>query len=400
MTRFIQPMIHQNLPIEFVSQVDNPADAIARWLDGAGLSRALIVTNNSLSRGSGLGGDTLAVFQKELGERCVAVLPSVQAHTPYENVWSGVTLAKQSAADVLIAIGGGSVIDAAKIIQLALNTEVETVAELREYAQFSDGSRGPKAGSTLARARPIRFLAVPTTLSGAEFSHSASALNTDTGAKEGYRDAILCPQGVIYSPTVGESTPEWLWLSTAIRSLDHAIEGYCASNVYPYLEGQFLHAIRLFAEYLPTQKAAGTDFRDACSQLQQAVWLACSGLGRVRHGASHGIGYALGAQCGVPHGYTSCVMLPAVLEWNSSVNEGRQRAVAAALGGGDSAAVLVRSLVKTLGLPSALPDVGVAKNQLIAIAEASAEHKVVKANPRPIRSAGDVMEILSIAWEG
>ena len=133
---------------------------------------------------------------------------------------------------------------------------------------------------------------------------------------------------------------------------------------------------------------------------QQAVWLACCGLGKVAHGASHGIGYLLGAVCGVPHGYTSCIMLPAVLHWNAEINGQRQSAIAEALGRKDGdAATAVRLLVRRLGLPGSLQEVGVKREQLEKIASLASRHPVVRRNPRPVTSPEHVMAMLQLAWE-
>jgi maleylacetate reductase len=116
-------------------------------------------------------------------------------------------------------------------------------------------------------------------------------------------------------------------------------------------------------------------------------------------GASHGIGYALGASFGVAHGHTSCVMLPAVLRWNAAVNGERQRALAAAMGAPDAAAAdLVRALVTTLDQPASLRAVGIKRENLDEIAARALSYPPVKMNPRPINSAADVKEILELAW--
>lgn len=129
-----------------------------------------------------------------------------------------------------------------------------------------------------------------------------------------------------------------------------------------------------------------------------ATWLAASGLGRVPMGASHGIGYVLGTVCGVPHGYTSCVMLPAVLRWNAACIGPAQADIAEALGAsGSSAADAVAALLDNLGLPRRLDDVGVDASQIPLIAERALHNPVVRANPRPITTVADVMEILSFA---
>jgi maleylacetate reductase len=115
-------------------------------------------------------------------------------------------------------------------------------------------------------------------------------------------------------------------------------------------------------------------------------------------GASHGIGYLLGTVCGVPHGYTSCVMLPAVLKWNAQFIGALDAKVAEALGQkGRTASEAVASLVADLGLPRTLGDVGVRPDQLADIAERAARHPVVMGNVRPIKSPQDVMQILEFA---
>jgi maleylacetate reductase len=119
----------------------------------------------------------------------------------------------------------------------------------------------------------------------------------------------------------------------------------------------------------------------------------------VSHGASHGIGYILGSLCGVPHGYTSCVMLPAVLAWNAKQQTSRQEAINDALGNKQqNAAASVKALVASLGLPTSLRDVDVTMDQLPSIAHRAAKHPVVRNNPRKVNDANDVMEILELAW--
>jgi maleylacetate reductase len=202
---------------------------------------------------------------------------------------------------------------------------------------------------------------------------------------------------IILDPAITVHTPEWLWLSTAIRALDHAVECYCSPQTNALVQGAALQAMRLFAAALPRTKADPSDL-DARQQLQMAVWLAASGIGRVPMGASHGIGYLLGTLHGVPHGYTSCVMMPAVLRWNAQVNGHRDNDIAAALGMPDaSASEAVFALLGTIGVPRKLGDVGVKESDIPKIAEYAARHPVVRANPRPIESAADAEEILRLA---
>lgn len=365
------------------------AEILPRQLEESGAERVLLLVSRTLNRETG----AVAEIAAGLGDRCVGVFDGVRSHTPREDVLAALQQAREREVDALVAIGGGSVIDAAKALRFALNAGVRGEEELLEHARFGDGRRGALVGRTSIDRVPL--IAVPTTLSGAEFSDNAGVTDTRLGRKEAYRSRGLCPRGIVYDPQLSRHTPQWLWLSTAIRSLDHAIEGYCSPDSHAYMQGQYLHAMRLFAESLPAMYAAPDD--TALRSLnQQATWLACCALGRVRHGASHGIGYALGAMCGVPHGYTSCVMLPAVLAWNAEVNRGRQKAVAEALGGGDAAQAL-RALLQSLSLPTTLAEVGVDDSRLPGIAEVAAGNRVVQSNPRPIGSADEVMEILQLA---
>jgi maleylacetate reductase len=335
-----------------------------------------------------------------LGQKFVGLCQEIRAHTPRVDVLNALHQVRASDADLLVSVGGGSIIDATKAVQLAVEAKVENETELLRFAQFADGRRGDRAGdySLLTGSSGLPQIAIPTTLSGAEHSNNAGVTDTEKGLKEGYRAPSLYPRHIIYDPALAVKTPQWLWLSTAIRSLDHAIEGYCSADTTPYHDGHFLHAMRLFAESLPMVRDNPEDLLPR-SLNQQAVWLACCGLGKVGHGASHGIGYLLGAVCGVPHGYTSCVMLPAVLRWNAVANGERQQAIAQALGAqNQDASTAVASLVASLGLPGSLRAVGVKEQQLEKIADLASRHPVVRRNPRSISNPAQVMELLKMAW--
>ena len=370
--------------------------ALPRLADKLQARRLFLIASSSLATHT----EQFGALRQTLGPRCVGLFDRIAAHTPRDDVLAALQAARDVNADLLVSLGGGSIIDACKVVQLAIDQNIETEAELLNYVQRADGSRGEKAGdySLFAGQAKIRQIAVPTTLSGAEFSNNAGVLDRARSAKEGYRGPNLCPQVIIYDPELAIHTPLWLWLSTAIRSLDHAVEGFCSADSTPFLDGHFLHALTLFAESLSRCKNDPGDLQ-ARAINQQAVWLACCGLGTVAHGASHGIGYTLGSLCGVPHGHTSCVMLPAVLKWNAAQFADRQTAISRALGSaGSDAAAAVKSLVTGLGLPTSLQEVGVQSAQLDEIAERAILHPVVRNNPRKLESASQVREILDLAW--
>ncbi|NKB35045.1 MAG: iron-containing alcohol dehydrogenase [Pseudomonadales bacterium] len=369
---------------------------LPRLADKLEANRIFLFASNSLSRAT----NSFAELRDSLDERCIGLFDQIGAHTPREDVLTALASVKESDADLLVALGGGSIIDAAKAVQLALDQDVKTEDDLLEYAQHSDGSRGSKWGdfSLFTGGSKIRQIAVPTTLSGAEYSNNAGVLNSKNSAKEGYRGIDLCPQCIVYDPQLATHTPEWLWLSTAIRSLDHAIEGFCSNETTPFLDAHFIEAMKLFADSLPKVKTDSENL-EARAENFQAVWLACCGLGTVSHGASHGIGYILGSYCSVPHGHTSCVMLPAVLQWNSNGFSQRQKNISDALGKPNlSASDAVKDLVSSLGLPTSLQEVGVKEEHLDEIAARAIKHPVVRRNPRSLTDAAQVREILQLAW--
>ena len=129
---------------------------------------------------------------------------------------------------------------------------------------------------------------------------------------------------MILDPAVTVHTPEWLFLSTGIRAVDHAVEDICSIHPAPFSDGMSLHALRLLSRGLPAVKAAPGMWRLGWTA-SLGAWMSIMGAHNgVPMGASHGIGHVLGGTADVPHGYTSCVMLPHVLRFNEPVNAERQ----------------------------------------------------------------------------
>jgi maleylacetate reductase len=325
-------------------------------------------------------------MQRGLSPQCCGVFHNISEHTPFSDVVDAAQAARVANADIILSVGGGSIIDAAKAVIICLRESIDTVEALSSrIGQISEGPSGP------------RHISIPTTLSGAEHTEFAGGINPTTGTKELLGGTHICPQTVILDPAISLYTPEDLWLSTAIRSVDHAIEGICAPDSSPLIQAEALGALGLFAKSLRRTKQAPDDLT-ARLESMHAVWLATASIGRVMHGASHGLGYLLGALGGVPHGVTSCVFLPAVLDWNLSVNADKQKQIAAALGAENmSAGDAVRCLVADLGLPGTLSAVGADDALKHQISEYAMGHPVVMANPRAITSPQDIFEIMELA---
>jgi maleylacetate reductase len=181
--------------------------------------------------------------------------------------------------------------------------------------------------------------------------------------------------------------------------VDHAVEDLCSINPQPVSDGASQHALRLLSRGL---RAVKHDPLDLAARLdcQLGAWMSIMGSQNgVSKGASHGIGHVLGGTAGVPHGYTSCVMLPPVLRFNLAETEERQRWVADAMGRpGMPAADAVAELIADLGLPGTLRAVEVKSDQLDAIAAESMHDRWVHTNPRKIDGPAVVRQILEMAW--
>jgi alcohol dehydrogenase class IV len=247
-------------------------------------------------------------------------------------------------------------------------------------------------------APSVRQISVPTTVSGGEFSDISGITNEKSKVKEMFRHPRVMPSAVILDPAITVHTPEWLWLSTGIRAVDHCVEGFCSNEAHPYSEAQALRGLSLLASALPRVKANPRDI-DARLDCQLGTWLSMGSLvAGVPMGASHGIGYVLGGGFDVPHGYTSCVMLPAVMRWNKATNAARQAEISAAMGQpGKDAGDALDQLIRGLGMPRSLRDINIGREHFDQISEQAMHTPWVPRNPRKIDGPAQVREILEIA---
>jgi maleylacetate reductase len=369
------------------------AEALAREADRVEARAVFILASGTLARET----DTVDRLRRMLSNRLSGVYAKIGAHTPRTDVVAAANAAREAGADLIVTLGGGSVTDAAKMVGLCLGNGVTDPAQLDAYRAIiaADGAtRRPEV-----KAPSVRSIAIPTTLSAGEYTASAGCTDAARHVKESYSHPLMTPRTVILDPDASLHTPEWLFLSTGIRAVDHAVEDICSINGQPIAEGASFHALRLLGRGLPAVKANPTNL-EARLDCQIGAWMSMVGSQTgVSKGASHGIGHVLGGTAGVPHGYTSCVMLPHVLRFNHPVNSDKQARVSEALGRPDEpAAEVVAALIADLGLPTRLCDVGVKPEQLDAIAEGSMHDRWVHTNPRKIDGPAVVRTLLDAAW--
>jgi maleylacetate reductase len=307
------------------------ADALKKLGDEAvSHDRAFVITGRSLNEKT----DLVRRVEAVLGGRHAGTFAEIGQHTPGGSVERAAAEAETAAADLLVSVGGGSVIDGTKAV----------ARELGYPAQ----------------------VAVPTTLSGAEWAHRTGVTDEGAGRKRGFVDPKTVPPVVVLDPEATVFTPERLWLSTGIRALDHAVEGFLYGGDHPVTDVTGLEGVRRLMEYLPRSRREPEDL-DVRLELQLAAWLSYFGPANTPMGLSHELGRRIGASYEVPHGITSCITLaPSLQIVKERIPRERWIALSEALGGDPPERVA--SLVEDLGLPGRLREVGVPEEDLETIA--------------------------------
>ena len=370
-----------------------PAErAVIDEVERIGARRVFLTSGRSLGR---LQDGPLQRIERALGDRHCGSFARISAHSPREDVIDGANAARSAGADLLVAVGGGSVIDATKAMLMALWMNLDNPESMEPYRNLITA-----APTQRIQAPPgaIRMLAVSTTLSASEFTPNAGVTESATHTKQSYSHRLMAPVSVILDPVATLDTPLDLLFNTAIRAVDHAVESFCSPMANLATEVHSLQGWRLLARSLPLIAADPSDLH-ARLQAQFGMWQSIAGSAAgARVGASHGIGYALGATFGIAHGHTSCVMLPAVLRWNAAVNASRQQELSEASGNPDiPAADLVARLVRSLKLPGSLREVGIGPEHFEEIAVRALEYVNLRNNPRPLTETKDVIEVLNLA---
>jgi alcohol dehydrogenase class IV len=384
------------LPLQRVIYGDGAVALAGQELERLGAGRALIVTGTTISTKT----DLLDRVRASLGNACAGVFDGVRQHVPRRAVLDGVGAAREARVDALVSLGGGSAIDCAKGIALVL-AEGERWDECRMTFELPDTIRVPR----LTRPK-LPHLAIPTTLSGAEFTHIAGITRADVGTKEIFLDPQLVSKVVVLDPAFTLATGPTLWASTGIKALDHCVESVYSLKSAVFTDALCFRAVRLLFEHLGASLARPDDLVTRLL-LQQASWLACYGITNTWVGLGHALCHQVGAMCGVPHGVAAGILLPHAMAFNRPATVERQALLAEAMGiaaGGSAEAAAVEAmhavagLVARLGLPARLRDVGIAETVLAVIAEHTARDFVVYTNPRKIRDQQEILDLLRRAW--
>ena len=372
------------------------AECIEQVVAAKGAERIFIVASSSLAQNT----EEIAAIEKALGSRHAHTFTGITPHVPRSDVVAAANAARECSADMIVTVGGGSVTDAGKIAALLVKLGIdapEKMEALRINVTDAGEVVNPLAENTNSSAH-VPVVCIPTTLSGGEFNPLSGATDEASGHKQGYETREMAPVAVILDPALTVHTPEWLWLSTGVRAMDHCIEALASLQSNDFADGLADNGLRLLADGLDRVKQ-NPDDATARLKCQIGAWQSMIPIvGGVPMGASHAIGHILGGACNVAHGHTSCVMSPYVLRWNAEHDASRQARIRTALGAGEqSAADAFDEFIRRLGMPRTLTEVGVGEDRFDQIAELTLADIWGRTNPRPIAGADDVKQILQMA---
>ena len=334
-----------------------------------------------------------------LGNRLAGVCAKIGAHTPRIDVVEAANAARAAGADLLVTLGGGSVTDAAKMVALCLGNDITEPAAARQLPRRGRRRRHDRARR---RSKPpaVRTITIPTTLSAGEYTASAGCTDTVRHVKESFGHPLMMPKTVMLDPRASVHTPEWLFLSTGIRAVDHAVEDICSPHCQPISEGASFHALKLLGHGLRGVKADPLDL-DARLECQLGAWMSMVGSQtgvpqrrEPRHRPCARRHRACAARLYLVRDAAACAALQP---------PGQRRPPGAGQRGARPARASrpptsVAGLIAGLGLPTRLRDVGVKPEQLDRIAELSMHDRWIHTNPRKIDGPPVVRELLDAAW--
>jgi len=367
---------------------ENSVRDIGLEVDNLGCSKALIVTDQGIIE-AGLA----ERIEQALGRRFIGTYDRCIQDSGFHLVNEGSAFALEKGADILVSVGGGSVIDTAKGMAMVM----------REGGRMQDYS-----GANMLSRPQTPHIVVPTTAgTGSEVTRYAVIKDWDRNLKDFIVDPYIIPDRAILDPTMTVGLPPQLTAGTGMDAFTHAVEAIHTLERQPIADAMALHAIRLIMEYLPRCVENGSDLFARGQQLLAATiaGIACSSA---FFGLNHAMAHCVGALYEVPHGIGNSILLPHVMLFNLEECADCYAQVAAAMGldlrgmsnleAGRAAAEEVWKLTRKIGLPQKLREVGVTEEGLAEAAEMALSDGCIIYNPRMVMEAEEVLEVYRAAW--
>jgi alcohol dehydrogenase class IV len=370
-------------------QGDNSLMALQRELERGGCQRAVVVCGNTISRSG-----ELNLLREALGARLVGVSPSAREHSPLAGVEEAARFLQEAKADSILAVGGGSAAVTARAAAIVVG-EKRPLDELATR-RLADGT----FESPRLRAPKLPQFAVPTTPSTA-FVKAGTAVHDHDGQRLAMFDPKTRAKAIFIHPAFVRSAPDTLVQGAMLNALSNAVEALESPHCDPFSEAFLMQALRLMRPGLQ----AGT-FGDATvrEQLICAAILCGRGTEQGGTGLASVLAHAIGRRMHVANGLVGAIVLPHTMRFNAPVTAARSPAILEAFAGlpptsrAGSAADRVAALLDRLSAPRTLRQIGVGREDLLAIAEAALSDWFVGRNARPVTKVADVLGVLQAAW--
>ncbi len=366
-------------------------------------------------------------IHKYLGQATVHVFSEIEPEPSERQIWAGVETLQRMKPDLLVAVGGGSVVDAGKAMRLFYENPTLNVKELS--LPFLDARK--RVAKYPAIAHTLKLVAVPTT-SGTGSEVSPATVVTMGDRKVTLVDYSLVPDMAIVDPQLTLSLPPELTADTGIDALTHALEAAVSIFASPYTDAFCVQATRLILEWLPRAYADGSNL-EARTAMANAATIAGLAFSNAFVGVNHALAHAVGGRFKISHGRANGIFLHHVLRYNASIPSkfmpapgyaayvapekyaqlgwviglhGRGAGVAGGTGEQGRRARLfarVDELLDEVGIPRSLADAGVDEQEFRAalpdLARAAFEDPSLRTNPRmPLVS--ELVGLLEAAYRG
>lgn len=369
-------------------------------LDRLGSRRVMVLSGRSVAEKT----DTVNRVASLLGDRCQAVYSNLPQRAPLSTAVEATQIALDNEVDTLVGVGGSTISDAARMIGVMMAEGITSEDALRERGHQGAGN----FQSTADGAQLPLQVSIPTTLSAGEFNKGGgNVLDDQGGHKIRVRHPDLYAHLIVLDPDMTEGTPDWLWLSSGVKALDHCIERVYCRGSQPATDATTVKAAELLFSNLPQsrEEMGNSDARLNCLM---GAWMSMMGAPSVGSGLSHAIGHVIGVKYSVGHGYTSCVTQPYVMEFNRSASADKQAMLAQAAGldtrgmsnesAAEAVAAVVDDFIMELGMPHRMRELEIPREDLPEIARLTLEDGPSRNNPVQVNSVDELLPLLEKAW--
>ncbi|MCX5848997.1 MAG: iron-containing alcohol dehydrogenase [Deltaproteobacteria bacterium] len=367
---------------------ENTINEISSEIGELKCSKALLMTDKGIVQ-AGLAGRV----EKALGSKLVGTYDGCIQDCGLHIINGAAEFAKSKGADILVSVGGGSVIDTAKGVAILLKEG----GKIQDYAGFQ----------VLSRPQTPHIVIPTTAGTGSEVTYAAVVKDWDDNRKLLFGDNFIIPNVGILDPTMTAGLPPMLTATTGMDAFCHAVEAIHALQCEPISDAMALHAIKLIMQYLPRCVEKGDDLFARGQQLLAST-MAGVAFGNAQIGLVHAMAHAVGGLFKVPHGLANSILLPHVIRYNMDVCADRYAMIARAMDlnvkgmsdeeAANAVADAISALTKKMHVPQKLREVGVPEDGLAKASDYALSDGSIVYNPKIMSDTEEILSVYKKAW--